>query len=104
MLVLAVNEGKLQLVMRNYSDQEDTQTRGASKKTLLGNSLGNSYVPPADPPKIDKVDQPKPVPAKPSVKKASVAATQGIAQGAQRVRHNSIELIEGAKRRDVDIP
>ena len=28
-LVLAANEGKLQLVMRNYSDQEDTQSIGS---------------------------------------------------------------------------
>ena len=47
MLVLAANEGKLQLVMRNYSDQEDTQTKGANKSTLLS---GESYVPQPAPP------------------------------------------------------
>src|SRR5260370_15250419 len=35
-LVLAANEGKLQLVMRNYGDQGDTQTNGANKASLLG--------------------------------------------------------------------
>src|SRR5438093_6018407 len=45
-LVLAANEGKLQLVMRNYSDQEDAQTRGASKASLL---KGESYVGPPQP-------------------------------------------------------
>jgi pilus assembly protein CpaB len=35
-LVLAANEGKLQLVMRNYGDQGDTQTNGAKKASLLG--------------------------------------------------------------------
>ncbi len=34
-LVLAANEGKLQLVMRNYTDQEDTQPKRANKSTLL---------------------------------------------------------------------
>src|SRR5213594_469805 len=34
-LVLATNEGKLQLVMRNYSDQENAQTKGANKNSLL---------------------------------------------------------------------
>src|SRR5215210_5017732 len=34
-LVLAANESKLQLVMRNYSDQEDSLTTGANKQTLL---------------------------------------------------------------------
>src|SRR6267378_3061811 len=100
MLVLAVNEGRLQLVMRNYSDQEDTDTRGANKKTLLGNTVGNSYVPEAAPPKSLKTEQSKLALPKPVVKKASVAATPGLAQVAQPVRRNSVELIEGAKRRD----
>ena len=30
-LVLAANESKLQLVMRTFGDQEDTQTKGANK-------------------------------------------------------------------------
>src|SRR4029453_3367326 len=41
-LVLAANEGRLQLVMRNYGDQEDTQTKGANKNSLLS---GESFVP-----------------------------------------------------------
>jgi pilus assembly protein CpaB len=41
-LVLAANEGKLQLVMRNYGDQDDTKTNGANKSTLLS---GESFVP-----------------------------------------------------------
>jgi len=96
MLVLAANEGKLQLVMRNYSDQEDTQTKGANKATLLS---GESYVP---------------QPAPPSEKNESKQIAKYIAP----VRHTivvekpaatppprkSIELIEGPKRRDVEIP
>src|ERR1051325_12026396 len=35
-LVLAANESKLQLVMRNFGDQEDARTVGANKATLLG--------------------------------------------------------------------
>jgi len=34
-LVLAANEGKLQLVMRNYTNQDDAQTNGANKGSLL---------------------------------------------------------------------
>jgi pilus assembly protein CpaB len=45
-LVLAANEGKLQLVMRNYPNQEDTKTGGANKSTLLS---GNTYVPQPEP-------------------------------------------------------
>src|SRR5260370_14184297 len=41
-LVLAANEGKLQLVMRNYTDHDDTKTTGANKATLL---RGQAFVP-----------------------------------------------------------
>ena len=59
-LALAANEGKLQLVMRNYGDQDDTETKGASKKLLL-----TGYSPEAiNPPKIEKAEQPKPAPKK----------------------------------------
>jgi pilus assembly protein CpaB len=55
-LALGVNEGKLQLVMRNYGDQDDAQTRGANKGTLLN---GDSYVPqPAAP--APRVEEPRP--------------------------------------------
>src|SRR6266498_4518605 len=57
-LVLATNEGKLQLVMRNYSDQEDTQTKGANKSTLLS---GETFVPQPAPP-TEKADASKVVP------------------------------------------
>src|ERR1041384_3879188 len=66
-LVLAANEGKLQLVMRNYSDQEDTQTAGASKKTLMG----NSYTAPTAP-KTEKTEQTNPMPARPVVKRGAI--------------------------------
>jgi pilus assembly protein CpaB len=100
-LVLAANEGKLQLVMRNYSDQEDTQTSGANKKSLLGNSY---TAPPAQ--KTEKTEQPAPAPKKISVKPAhAVAERQPLPLvQPQPVRRNSIELIEGSKRRDVDMP
>lgn len=98
-LVLAANEGKLQLVMRNYGDQEDTQTPGANKSSLL---LGHSV---------------QPEPPLPSEKSAGVKPTSRVkrtgyvaqrvekpAPAAQPTSRNSIELIEGSKRRDVDIP
>jgi pilus assembly protein CpaB len=100
MLALAANEGKLQLMMRNYSDQEDTDTKGASKRTLLD----GSYVPQFPAPKSEKTEQPKPPPAKAPVKQRPVAAPPSVAQVVQPVRRNSVELIEGSKRRDVDIP
>src|SRR5258706_7674869 len=88
-LVLAANEGKLQLVMRNYSDQEDAQTNGANKQSLLG----GSYTPPP-PPKTEKAEGLKPAPAKPVVKRVSMAPVAEGKPVAQPVRRNSIELIE----------
>jgi pilus assembly protein CpaB len=102
-LVLATNEGKLQLVMRNYSDQEDAQTTGANKTTLLG---GESAKP--DPgPTTEKAVETKPAAAprprvrRPVIDSATVARQVEVAAPASR---KSVELIEGSKRRDVDIP
>ena len=98
-LVLAANEGKLQLVMRNYSDQEDTQTGGANKSTLLS---GDTYVPqpapPVEKPKTDFVAK-RVTP----IRRAS-EAPKAEKHAPPTVSRNSVELIEGAKRRDVEIP
>jgi pilus assembly protein CpaB len=99
-LVLAANEGKLQLVMRNYGDQEDTQTKGVNKNSLLS---GDTYVPQPQP-KSEQSEQAKTAHVKPPVKRASVAILKQEKPAAQPVSRNSIELIEGAKRRDVEIP
>src|SRR5688572_7112549 len=97
-LVLAANEGTLQLVMRNYSDQEGTQTRGANKASLLS---GDGYVPqPAA--QSEKVVTAKPAQPRP-VRRAPVVPREEKPV-AQPVSRNSVELIEGAKRRDVEIP
>src|SRR5215204_2273721 len=99
-LVLATNEGKLQLVMRNYTDQEDTRTTGANKTTLLG---GDSLRPDPD----EKTAEAKPVVTKPAVKRVKVVAThleKPLTVPPPAVSRNSVELIEGSKRRDVDVP
>lgn len=101
-LVLATNEGKLQLVMRNYTDQEDSRTTGANKASLLG---GDSVKP--DPgPTTEKTVETKPVtPPKPKVKRPNISVAQAQKPTtAAPVSRNSVELIEGSKRRDVDIP
>ncbi|MGH9875235.1 MAG: Flp pilus assembly protein CpaB [Pyrinomonadaceae bacterium] len=99
-LVLAANEGKLQLVMRNYGDQEDTKTKGANKNSLL---VGESYVPQPQP--KGESEQPKAAHVKQAVKR--VGATQPRIQNpviAPPPSRNSVELIEGSKRREVDMP
>jgi len=100
-LVLAANEGKLQLVMRNYSDDENSDTKGVNKNTLL---RGDNVNPEPAAPSEAKSEEKKPVHwvkhtpviSKPKPEKP---ATQAPAVQSR----NSIELIEGAKRRDVQI-
>lgn len=101
-LVLAANESKLQLVMRHYGDQEDTQTPGANKSTLL---TGEALIPTPGA-ASEKSVEPKPVAAaKPRVRRASYEqARDEKPMAPPPVPRNSIELIEGAKRREVDIP
>lgn len=99
-LVLASNEGKLQLVMRNYGDAQDSQTKGASKNSLLS---GETFVPQPKP-KTD-ADLPKAAHVKQPVRRAIIKQPRierpAIAPPPPR---NSVELIEGNKRRDVDMP
>jgi pilus assembly protein CpaB len=98
-LSLAANEGKLQLVMRSYTDQEDSQTRGANKQTLLNDGPTTDL--PA--PKIEKTEQPKTIKRKPAQTRVAIT-NPDIKPAAQPVSRNSVELIEGAKRREVDMP
>ena len=95
-LVLAANEGKLQLVMRNYSDQEASQTRGVDKHGLLrDDSSIDEPAPKKTEPKTVKIAKPKRVAAMiPKEDKPPV----------QVVPRNSVELIEGSKRREIDMP
>ena len=104
-LALAANEGKLQLVMRNYGDQEDTATKGASKYALL---FGSSQAPKprAGGENADKSESSKQ--AKPATRKSSVdriALPREMPAPVQPiVQRKSVELIEGAKRRNVEMP
>ena len=98
-LVLAANEGKLQLVMRNYTDQDDADTRGANKNSLL---LGNAVIPQPEPPS-DKTEK-KVAQARPQPKRVSVVPVRAETPAPLPVSRKSVELIEGSKRRDVDVP
>lgn len=98
-LVLAANESKLQLVMRNYGDKEDTRTGGANKGSLLN---GESYVPQPEPPS-EKAATRSVANHAPMIKRVSTAPGEEKPV-APPVRRNSVEFIEGAKRRDIEIP
>ena len=99
-LALAASEGKLQLVMRNSIDQGDEQTTGINKRGLLS---GDRAMPAPEPGSL-KSEQPNPNPKpathrvraepKPVVESLPVTAPPRA----------SVEMIEGAKKRNVDFP
>ncbi len=103
-LALASSEGRLQLVMRNSVDQSDEVTPGANKTTLLA---GEKALPVPEPglgpkngekPRTAVARRPKPRPA--STSSNAAAATPQPPP----VQRPSIEVIEGAKKKNVDFP
>jgi pilus assembly protein CpaB len=117
-LALASSEGKLQLVMRNSVDQGDEQTLGVDKRILLGGERAKP-VPDAGSLKSEQPQQtqqsapvfrrysradygrsnnsaPAPQAANPPVAPAAAAAPAPP--------RSSVEVIEGAKKRNVDFP
>lgn len=98
-LALAASEGKLQLVMRNSIDQGDEQTKGINKRGLLG---GDRAMPAPDPGSL-KSERPEPKPAPRRVRAHEEAKPAPVAAAPQPPRA-SVEMIEGAKKRNVDFP
>jgi len=100
-LALASSEGKLQLVMRNSIDQGDEKTKGVNKRELLN---GEHAAPVPEPGSL-KSEQPKPVvkPAPPRRERVQAEPKPAPVATPQPPRA-SVEMIEGAKRRNVDFP
>ncbi|PWT80267.1 MAG: Flp pilus assembly protein CpaB [Acidobacteria bacterium] len=99
-LALASTEGKLQLVMRNSIDQGDEQTTGINKRGLLGGERAT----PAPEPGSLKSEQPKPEP-RPVTRRVRVQAeAKPATPAAPPVPKAQVEMIEGAKKRNVDFP
>jgi pilus assembly protein CpaB len=99
-LALASSEGKLQLVMRSQIDQSDQQTPGVNKRGLLS---GEKATPAPEPGSL-KSEQPK-TESKP-VRRVSVApkTVQAAAPAPQPTPRTQVEMIEGAKKRNVEFP
>ncbi|HEX8458580.1 MAG TPA: Flp pilus assembly protein CpaB [Pyrinomonadaceae bacterium] len=120
-LALASTEGKLQLVMRNSVDQGDEQTLGVDKRVLLGGERAKP-VPDAgslksEQPQASTQQQSAPVSRRypradyfSSRSNASAPAPQTSAPAAATAPapaappRSSVEVIEGAKKRNVDFP
>ncbi|MFN2452774.1 MAG: Flp pilus assembly protein CpaB [Pyrinomonadaceae bacterium] len=119
-LALASSEGKLQLVMRNSIDQDDSHTNGVNKRGLLS---GDRAAPLPEPGAL-KSEQPKPAatstftPRRPRPSNADYshrssapaasapAAADAPAQAARPAAPTrpAVEMIEGSKKRSVDFP
>jgi|SRR5688572_1321457 len=96
-LALASSEGKLQLVMRSQIDQGDEKTTGINKRNLLGGDIAK----PVPEPGSLKSEQPK-TEAKPARRApVSKAAAPSAPQPTPRTQ---VEMIEGAKKRNVEFP
>jgi pilus assembly protein CpaB len=97
-LALAANEGKLQLVMRSQIDQGDEQTPGVNKRGLLTGEPAT----PAPAPGATKAEQPK-ADAKP-VRRVQVQKEAKAAPATPPAPRTQVEMIEGAKKRNVEFP
>jgi len=98
-LALASTEGKLQLVMRNQIDQGDEQTPGINKRSLLSGETATI----APEPGSLKSEQPKSEPR--PVRRAAPAAKPAVtAPAPQPTPRTQVEMIEGAKKRNVEFP
>ncbi len=98
-LALASSEGRLQLVMRNSVDQQDEQTPGANKKSLL---TGEHAAPIPDPVMTNQLANVARVvrraPARPRVEPKAAAPER------KEPPRPSVEVFIGTKRTTVEFP
>ena len=97
-LALAATEGKLQLVMRSQIDQGNEETPGVNKRNLL---TGDQALPVPEPGAL-KSEQPKSE-ARPA-RRAPAAKPAVTAPAPQPTPRTQVEMIEGAKKRNVEFP
>jgi len=99
-LALASSEGRLQLVMRNSVDQGDEVTPGANKSSLLSGERAQ----PVPEPGLSKERTSAPVARRPRPRISTVANAAARVNTPPPPARPSIEVIEGAKKRNVDFP
>jgi pilus assembly protein CpaB len=99
-LALASSEGKLQLVMRNSTDQGDEETKGINKRTLLD---GDRAKPQPEPGSL-KSEQPQGEPKPRRVRAHTVVRSAPAVSPSPEKPRSSVEMIEGSKKRSVDFP
>ena len=110
-LALASTEGKLRLVLRNMIDQDDEQTTGADKKSLL---TGERAMPAPEPGALKSEQTQQPAPSsqparrapRPQAPRAQAVAPQAEAPKPQPAPppRPSVEMIQGTKKSNVEFP
>jgi pilus assembly protein CpaB len=108
-LALASTEGKLRLMLRNMVDQDDEQTKGADKQSLLNGERATTPPPPGS----LKSEQ-TPPPAPPTRSRAPrPQAPQRVSEAAPAEAPKpqppppprpSVEMIQGTKKSNVEFP
>ena len=101
-LALATSEGRLQLVMRNSIDQGDEVTPGANKRSLLSGERAMA-IPDPGMGKKETTTTPRTTTVR-RVRPREENAVKTPAPAPPPVERPSIEVIEGAKKRNVDFP
>jgi pilus assembly protein CpaB len=96
-LALAGAEGRLQLVMRNSVDQQDEQTNGANRRSLL---TGETMSPTSE--TVAPGTQPKPAPVRRPAPHPKPVKTDS--QTPKDVTRTSVEVFTGTKRTTVEFP
>jgi pilus assembly protein CpaB len=96
-LALASSEGKLQLVMRNQIDQGDEQTPGVNKRGLLSGERATQTPEPGSLKSEQPKQESRPV-------RRVYGSKPAAAPTPQPTPRTSVEMIEGAKKRNVDFP
>jgi pilus assembly protein CpaB len=99
-LALAASEGKLQLVMRNSIDQGDEQTSGVNKRRLLGGEQAKPLPEPGSLKSEQPNSNPKPAAHRVHTEPKPVAEALPVPLPPRA----SVEMIEGAKKRNIDFP
>jgi len=102
-LALASSEGRLQLVMRNSIDQNDEVTSGATKKSLLSGERALPVPEPGLGKDVKPVAPRSSAPKRPRAHPAGETAAQVTAPAPAPPRP-SVEVIEGAKKKNVEFP
>jgi len=101
-LALASSEGRLQLVMRNSVDQGDERTTGANKVTLLAGESAQPIPEPGLGPK--EGEKPKTTARRPKPRIVTASAPAAARETPPAPPRPTIEVIEGAKKKNVDFP